>query len=98
MVLLVPASEGAIACFLSNYFKKSEGRKWGVGSVVIEFGVFGGAPIFRPEVPNPLKQVLDGNRGAPKTPIQPRRIQPPIHGPLKKGFRPGKFPKITVFF
>ena len=29
---------------------QSEGRKWGVGSVVVGFGVFG-PPIFSPEVP-----------------------------------------------
>ena len=33
----------------------SEGRKWGVKSVVVEFGVFGVRPIFRPEVPKPFK-------------------------------------------
>ena len=53
---------------------------------------FWGAPIFRPEVPNPLKKTFWGlwteDRGAPKKDaknlIQPRQIQPPILGPLSK--------------
>ena len=31
------------------------GREWGVGSVVVGFGVFWDAPIFRPEVLKPFK-------------------------------------------
>ena len=34
----------------SRWIFESEGRKWGVRSVVVGFGVFGGAPIFSPEV------------------------------------------------
>ena len=33
---------------------ESEGREWGVGSVVAEFRVFSGAPIFSPEAPKYL--------------------------------------------
>ena len=50
----------------------SEGREWGVGSVVVEFGVFG-APRF--SVQRPQNTYFKGfwdlwteNRGAPKTP------------------------------
>ena len=58
----------------------------GDGSVVVEFGVFG-APRF--SVQRSQNTCFKGfgdlrteNRGAPKRPFQPRRIQPPILGPL----------------
>ena len=61
----------------------SEGRAWGVGSVVEGFGVFG-APRF--SVQRSQNAYFKGfwdlwteNRGAPKTPTT---IQPPILGPL----------------
>ena len=49
---------------------------------------FSGAPIFRPEIPKPFKNRYLGTSGpkigAPqKCQIQPRRIWPPICGPLK---------------
>ena len=63
----------------------SEGREWGVGSVVVEFGVFG-APRFSVQRSQNTRfkgfgDLWTENRGAPKTQIQPRRIQPPILGP-----------------
>ena len=64
----------------------SEGREWEVGSVVVEFGVFGAPQFSLRRSQNPLKEVFwdvgTENRGAPKRQIQPRRIQPPILGPL----------------
>ena len=33
---------------------QSEGREWGVGSVVVDFGRFWGAPIINPEPPKHL--------------------------------------------
>ena len=52
---------------------------------------FWGAPIFRPEVPKPFKNRYLGTSGrkigAPqKREFQPRRIQPPICGPLTYWF------------
>ena len=48
----------------------SEGREWGVGSVVVDFRVFG-APRFSVRAPKPFKISIWGlwteNRGAPKT-------------------------------
>ena len=35
----------------------------GVGSVVVGFGIFGGAPIFSPEVPK-IPDILKEYRGA----------------------------------
>ena len=64
-------------------------REWGVGSVVVEFGVVGAPRLSVQRSQNPLKQefVTSGLKiGAPqKRQIQPRRIQPPILGPLKIG-------------
>ena len=64
----------------------SEGREWGVGSVVVEFGVFGARRFSIRRSPN-LENKCFGPSGlkigAPqKRQIQPRRIQPPILGPL----------------
>ena len=50
----------------------SEGRKWGVRSVVVEFGVFGAPQFSVHKSQNPLKEVFGDlwteNWGAPKTP------------------------------
>ena len=68
--------------------KNSHGQEWGVGSVVVEFRVFG-APRF--SVQRSPNCILEGcgackteNRGAPKnTKNQPRRIQHPLIASLK---------------
>ena len=62
--------------------------KRGLDPSWLGFGFFWGAPIFHPEVPKPFKNWHLGTSGlkirAPqKRQLQPRRIQPPICGPLK---------------
>ena len=62
-----PSYRGGVALYHC-----SEGREWGVGSVVVEFGVFGAPRFSVQRSQNPLKQVFwdlwTENRGAPKTP------------------------------
>ena len=63
----------------------SEGREWGIGSVVVNL-CFWGALIFSPEAQNPyfegLRSDLGQTSGASQTPIQQPRIQRPILGSL----------------
>ena len=70
----------------------SEGRVWGVGSVVVGFRAFWGAPTFSPEVPKHILQGFGASRrkiGVPqKREIQPRWNQPLILGPLISGIAP----------
>ena len=65
----------------------SEGREWGVGSVVVE-SAFLGRPDFQSRGPqNPcfegFRSDLGQKSGAPQTQIQRPRIQRPILGPLR---------------
>ena len=66
----------------------SDGREWGVGSVVVG-SAFGAPQIFENSIRNPSKQGFWGlwteHRGAPKTQFQRTRIQRPILGPLILG-------------
>ena len=67
---------------------KSEGRKWGVGSVVVE-SAFLGRPDFQSRGPQTLilkgfGAILGPKSGAPQTQIQRPWIQCPILGPLSK--------------
>ena len=71
----------------SSPFINPEGREWGVGPVVVDFRVSGG-PDFQSRGSKIL--ILKGfgasgrKIGAPqKRENQPRRIQPPILGPLR---------------
>ena len=69
------------------YVPFSEGRKWGVRSVMVEFGVFGAPRFSVQRSKNPLKigiwGPLDLKIGAPqKRQMLPRQIWPPICGPL----------------
>ena len=83
----------------------SEGRKWGVRSVVVEFGVFG-APQFsvqRSQIPifKVFWDLCTENRGAPKTPnstttdltphLRPSDLRDPLRGrfPLSEALGPG---------
>ena len=64
-------------CFFVRF--PSEGREWGIRSVVVGFHVFSGRPD--PEVPKNKHLGTSGlTSDAPKTRIQPRQSQPP--GPL----------------
>ena len=67
---------------------KSEGRKWGVRTVVVAFGVFGAPRFSVQRSPNTyLKGFWDlwtENRGAPKTPNATTTDLNPICGPLIK--------------
>ena len=65
----------------------SEGREWGVGSVLVGFRVFLGRPDFPSTGPKTILNKYCGasglQSGAPqKRETQPRRIQPPILNPL----------------
>ena len=68
--------------------KKSEGREWGVRSVVVDFGVFGVPRFSVQRPPNPLNNYFGTSRlkiGAPqKRENQPRGIQPPHSRPSEE--------------
>ena len=57
---------------INSQFNCSEGRKWGVRSVVVEFGVFGAPRFSVQKSQSPLEigiwDLWTENRGAPKTP------------------------------
>ena len=65
----------------------SEGRKWGVRSVVVEFGVFGAPRFSVQRSQDPLKKVFGDlwteNWGAPKTPNSTTTDLTPLCGPLR---------------
>ena len=57
---------------------------------MVEFGVFGGAPLFRPEVPKPFKNRYLGDLRAAKIGARPENAKsyhdgsdPPFAGPLR---------------
>ena len=74
-----------------GFFPLSEGREWGVGSVVVDFGVFG-APRFSVERSQNMCfkgfwNLWKENRGAPKTPNSTTMDQTPHFG---VGFFPNR--------
>ena len=73
--------------------QKSEGREWGVGSVLVD-SAFLGRPDFQSSGPKTLilkvSEQFGAKSGAPQTQIQRPRIQRPILGPLKKFQRDSK--------
>ena len=77
-----------LLCFPESGGSLSEGRTWGVGSVVVE-SAFLGRPDFQSKAPKPLflkgfAAIWGKNQGAPQTQIQIQqpRIQHPMLGPL----------------
>ena len=79
----------SIVFLFRAYFRGlSEGREWGVGSVVVGFGVFGAPRFSAQRSQNPLKSVFwdlwTENRGAPETP-NPTTTDPTPHS------RPSEF-------
>ena len=76
------------------------GRKWGVRSVVVEFGIFGAPRFSVQRSQNFLKLVFGNlwteNRGAPKTPNPTMTDLTPICGPLIFGNRPNTVSGSTV--
>ena len=85
----------ALVTLTSNF---SEGRKWGVRSVVVEFGAFWGAPIFRPEVPKPFENRYLGTSGlkigAPQKIQNGRRKWPAAISPGR--FQSGHLPRLPI--
>ena len=79
-----PAPPSSVLCSFSD------GREWGVGSVVVE-SAFLGRPDFSPKGPNPcfegFRSDVGQKSGAPQTQIQRPRIQRPIFGTLILLFR-----------
>ena len=60
----------ALACHARPQLEESEGREWGVGSVVVEFGVFGAPRFSVQSSPKPFKTsilgALEWKSGRPK--------------------------------